>query len=222
VSGAAFSHQGLVFVVAARDNGAVKAARAADFVTSPATPGPVMPTWLPSALVLLFATAAIILAISWWVTRKNRYAIGAGVALTLAAAAWLLNTFLVTDEKQIIRALQEMEAAVQRHDPDGVFKHVAADFTVDTRDRKTFRQAADRVLREGIVDDVVVYDFRDVKVDRPNRTATLEFTAVPKQGGSNQGVYRVEATFVLEVDNQWRMKTFKAYPGNSTTPVAVP
>jgi hypothetical protein len=181
-----------------------------------------MPTWLPSALVLLSATAAVILAIAWWTTRKNRYAIGAGVALTLAALVWLLSGFLFTDQKEIKNAVEQMRAAVQRHDTDGVFKYVAADFTKGGRDRKAFRAAADRVLSSGLVTDVNVYDFTNFKIDRVNRTATLEFQAVPKQGNDNLGPRRVEATFVLEADNQWRLKSFNSYLANSTTPEDVP
>src|SRR5262249_27496216 len=132
-------------------------AGAAGPVTSPATPGPVMPPWLVTALVLLLGTAAVIQAVAWWGSRKNRYLLGAGAALALAALVWVIDAYLPSDQRQIENALKDMEAAVKRHDTEGVFKHIAADFALDTRDRKTFRQAADGVLRQGIVDDVVVY-----------------------------------------------------------------
>jgi hypothetical protein len=181
-----------------------------------------MPTWLPSALVLLSATVAVILAIAWWNTRKNRYAIGAGVAVAVAVLVWFLSGFFFTDQKEIINAVEQMRAAVQRHDTEGVFKFIAADFTKGGRDRKAFRAAADRVLSSGMVTDVNVYGYTDFKIDRARRTATLEFQAVPKRDNDNLGPRRVEATFVLESDNQWRLKSFDSYLANSTTPEDVP
>src|SRR5262245_27176802 len=186
--------------------------------------------WLienPTPVYLLLGVAAVGLVAAFWFTRKRHWLIGLAVAAVLALAVFLLSFFVVTDGKQILNAITEMRAAVQRRDTDGIVKHLARDFQLQGHDRNRFRSSVEQVFKNGIVDDVEVWEFDEMKVDRPAKQASLAFKAKPKKAGrevSETGVYLVRAAFVLEDDGQWRMKTFQVFNPfvETNTPLQVP
>src|SRR5207253_5234007 len=90
-----------------------------------------MPSWLieHSALIyMVLATLAVILGVAWWRTRQGKLFLGALGAVLLIAVAWLIGYLTVTDAKRIQRTVEQMAAALQRHDVAAVFAHTSRDF----------------------------------------------------------------------------------------------
>jgi hypothetical protein len=186
--------------------------------------------WLiedPTTAYLILGVVALGLIALLWITRKKHWLIGVGVVVALAVVVFLLSTFLTTDGKQIKDAILGMRAGVQKHDAAAVMKHVAKDFQFQSVDRARFQSHVDNAFKGRLVDDVNVWEFDELKVDRPNKTANITFKAKPSpQHSSAEGLehYLIRATFVLETDNQWRMKTFQVFNPFVETdkPVQVP
>jgi hypothetical protein len=174
-----------------------------------------MSSWLvddPTLIYMLLGTAAVAFAVLWWKTRKTGYAYGAGTAVALMGALFLLGTWVDTDQKRLRRALEEMAAGVTAHDLDRVFEHISADFQYRGHDKLAFRLKADEAIRARHVESVQVWDFEPIAIDRPRRSASMAFRVKGKGNWSTgKEYYRCLAEFVLDPDSQWRMRGFKIF-----------
>jgi len=159
---------------------------------------------------LLGALAAVLLVASW-MTRKRGLLIAVGVLAALAGLYFLLDRLVETPNEQIERKLNEMAGAVKARNPDGVVRHIAADFHFRHQDRAAFGAFVDRAIRHGLVDDLRVWEFPwpDGGNDQVRK---VEFVAKPLGGVVPEGpFYRVKATFVRETDGEWRLQTFDLF-----------
>lgn len=179
-----------------------------------------MQSWLSDNLALLTVLLSIIalaLAYAWWGTRRRRYALGTGAAVALIGLLYLLIYLLPlvfgeTDGQQIERKVREMAAAVKARDLDRAFRHISRDFRFGSLDRTAFRQRAEEAIRHENVDDVLVWEFERGEISRQTRTAKVSFMVKVRGNwrGSEVG-YRCDADFVLEPDDQWRMRGFQIF-----------
>jgi hypothetical protein len=163
---------------------------------------------------LLLGVLIIGLGIAFWVTRKRYWLFGVGGVLVLLIIVALLKLFVPTDQSRIKNSIEAMRSAVQKQDTDGVMKHIAKDFSFQGLDRTAFRLAVDTAFKRRLVNDVNVWEFDEIKIDRPNKTASLAFKAKPSpQNTSAEGLehYLIRATFVLEGEDEWKMKTFQVF-----------
>ncbi len=159
----------------------------------------------------LLGVVAVLLLLVWWRNRQRAFLIAAAVAVALAGVYFLLSLTVETPRAQIARKLQEMASAVKARDVDGVFKHIAKDFTFRGQDRAAFRGYVDMVLKRGWIDELVIYD-EDWPAGGDERTRIVSFMAKPKSAAlGDQPAYPVEAKFVREADGQWRMQGFEVY-----------
>jgi hypothetical protein len=186
-----------------------------------------MLTWLvddPALVYILLAGVAIILAVLWWRSKQGKYLIGAGLAILLIVGVWLLSKYVPTDSKKIQHAVEDMSAGVRSRDLDRIFSHVAADFRHGSLDKKAFRQASDRAIREHDVTNVLVWDFQLREVSRQKRSAGIAFLVKPEGNWGTPARYlQCVADFVLESDGQWRMKGFELTdPLDKGQPVRIP
>jgi hypothetical protein len=164
-----------------------------------------------TAVYCLLGVVAVILFLVWWRTRTRAVLLAAGAVALLAGVYLLLSLLVETPRKQIERELQEMAAAVKARNTDGIFKHIAREFSFRGMDRAQFRGSVDTVLQRGLVDDLVIYDV-EWREPGDNRMRPVEFMAKPKGPAlGDQPAYRVRARFVLEDDGQWRMQSFEVY-----------
>jgi hypothetical protein len=173
-------------------------------------------SWLiddPTVIYLILGVAVFALAGAWWMTRKRAYAVGAGVGAGLLAVLWLVSTFIQTDAKQIERNIRDMGSGVETNDLDRVFAHIAGDFSVGAMDKSAFRQYAERFLRLHQVTGIVVWDYEPREVSRPDRTASVIYKVKAQGMEDAQGVpfYNCRATFTLDADGQWRLRTFQLF-----------
>lgn len=172
-----------------------------------------MPSWLvddPSFIYMILATLAVVLGVAWWRTKRGKLFVGALAALGLIVVVWLIGHFTVTDAKRIQRAVEQMAAAVQRHDLNGVFAHISRDFDYHGVDRERARVQLEAILQRRDVTEVAVWDFEPESISREQRMARISFLVKPK-GNWNSGThYLCRAEFVLE-DGQWRMRTFRIF-----------
>src|SRR5207248_1850498 len=92
-------------------------------------------------------------------------------------------------------------------------------------DKARFRQFVEQIFNHrGQVDEIHAWDFDNLHIDRPGKVATLEFKVKPKgQMTGDAAYYLIKATFVLDPDDRWRLKSFEAFNPfvDSDTPMDV-
>ncbi len=180
-----------------------------------------MANWLDenaTLLYMLFGMAALVLLVLWWRTRQRRVILGAAGAIALLALVWLLGyviplVFGESDKQQIERKIREMAEGVKARDLERVFTHISDEIHFQTtHGKKDFRRNADNAIRSHNPEDVLIWDFEAKEISRQKRTAKVEFMVKAKGNwpGSEVG-YRCEAEFVLDADNQWRLKGFQIF-----------
>jgi hypothetical protein len=197
-----------------------------------------MPSWLaddPTVVyAILGALALVVLALAWmnrdWMIplgsrrgrRREPRTINAlslgGIVITvvsaLAGGVFLIDHLVVTDEEQIVEAVQEMADRVTRRDTEGVFRHVSETFrSPQGHDKRAFKEFARRYIDSGEVTNVRVWEFRfEGDNPRSKQLAKVFFYAKADASslGSRQGLfYLVEADFCLDPDGKWRLKWFQ-------------
>lgn len=187
-------------------------------------------SWLledPTSLYLFLGVLGLILLVLWWRSRNRRLLYGVGVVVLVGILVWVLGFTANTDGKQIRDSIDAMGAAVRNRDVDGLFRHIADDFTARGLDRARFRELVQRAIRERMVTEIVVWNFEPAKVKRQSRTqgtATIAFDVKPR-GGFTEGLFgRCEATFTLDKDGKWKLKTFEVYnpPPGPHQPMTIP
>src|SRR5439155_12375210 len=138
---------------------------------------------------------------------KRHWLAGACVLGGLAGAYFLLDRLVETDREQVRRKVQEMAAGFKAKSTEQIFKNISDQFRVDPYDKKAIRALADRALRNGLVDDLVVYDIespKEFRSDFPSpaggttQVALVNFQAKPKRGGGDivPAPSSVEARFI--------------------------
>jgi hypothetical protein len=188
-----------------------------------------MLSWLvdDSLLIVgLLAVVALGFVAAWWFTRKKQYLLGAAGAGAAALLVWLIASLVVTDRKQIEGAIRDMADAVRAHDVDRLMSHLSNDFRSPMgKSKEEARTAAKGYMDSGDVTEAVVGDFEPPEVSREKRTATISFFVKfkGKRITPDHPGFRCETTFVLDPDNQWRVKGFKLFfPPTSNEEFPVP
>jgi hypothetical protein len=169
--------------------------------------------WLVDHVVAVYVVLGLValgLLIGLWVTRKRPYALALVLVLALVALFALLTLFVPTDRTRVIGAVQDMEAGVKTHNADRIFANISDQFRLGSLDKETFRHWVKDHLNQ--VDTITPSDFDKVHIDRPGKVATLEFNVKPKGPlTGDTAFYLIRATFVLDPDDRWRLKTFEAF-----------
>jgi hypothetical protein len=169
--------------------------------------------WLVDHAVYVYVALGLValgLLIGLWVTRKRPYALGLVVVLAVEAFFALLTLFVPTDRSRIIGAIQDMEAGVKAHNADRIFANISDQFRLGGLDKRHFRQWVDEHV--GQVDTITPSNFDKIQIDRPGKVATLEFNVKPKGPlTGDTAFYLIRATFVLDPDGRWRLRTFEAF-----------
>jgi hypothetical protein len=166
----------------------------------------------PSWVCVALGVVALGFLVGLWTTRKRYYAIGLGAMAGLTALFLLLVLLVPTDMKRIRHAIDEMGAGVKEKNADRIFANISDQFQLGSQGKQAFRQLVDQALRSGEVTDIQVWNFRDVEISRPHRTATLVFDVKPFPTENFNNVhYRCKAAFVLDSDDQWRLRGFDLF-----------
>jgi len=187
-----------------------------------------MSTWVSEhagILYLILGLAGALLVAAWWLARSaprrggvappmpaRTYLVGLVAVAALVGVVWVVDHFADTDSKQIERALDAMSAGVAAGDVDQIFAHVSDSFILGGRNKASFRPFVQNEIRNGGVSSVKVWDIDIKTLSREQRQATVVFKV--KARGSqvmDPGVYNCRAEFVLDPDNQWRLKTFTLF-----------
>lgn len=174
-----------------------------------------MPSWLvedPTLAFVFLALVALVLGVLWRQTRQRKYLLGEVVVTGLVIVVALLSRYVETDNKRIIHSIEEMAEGVRTHNMDRIFAQIADSFHYGTLDKKGFRSSAERVIRNRDVTEMVVWDFELADVSREKRSGKVTFRAKPRGNfGGDAAYYLVEADYVLDPDNHWRMRSFKVF-----------
>ncbi len=183
-----------------------------------------MPGWFTPVAATL-SVVALGCLIGMWTRRQRKYAVALAITAALFAVALLIALFWPTDQRRIEGALKEMAAGVKERNPDKVFSHVSESFRLGGLDKSGFRRFAEPMITRGDVTDVEMWDFEQAEVSRPGRTATIEFMVKPKGPiTGSDAFYRCRATFALDPDEHWRLRTFQVFnpAGDAQTPLEIP
>jgi hypothetical protein len=187
-----------------------------------------MPSWLaedPTPVYILLAVAAVALAVAYWNTRKRAYLVGIGAVLLLAGVVWLIDFLVVTERERLVKTVNTMGRAVQALDVDGVFRHLSEDFEFGGMRKAAFQESVRRGVRLYDVREMQIWDVQVPEVSAEKRTARVEFNAKVRGNWSGgEEFYLVKAEFVLEPDQQWRMRRFTLHKpfADSRDPIQIP
>jgi hypothetical protein len=174
-----------------------------------------MPSWIvddPSTVYLILGISALCLGAAWWQTRKLVFLIGLGSVALVFLIVLLLSKIIDTDHKQIERKLLEMAKGVKDLNAEHIFEHISKDFQLGSLGKKEFRPIVERYMKTRQVTGMEVWDYSAKEISRPNRTATV-FFKVKGKGNATFGYefFNCQSIFVLDPDDQWRLKSFQLY-----------
>jgi hypothetical protein len=135
----------------------------------------------------------------------------AGVFAGLAVVYFLVDLLVETSREQVRRKLTEMAAAVSHRDVDRIMSHVSDEFHAYDMDKAQFRQYLEGLLRQNLLEEVVVWNFADeanysgerVKVTlltRAKGSKIPDFSGIP-----------IDVEFIHERDRRWRLSRFTVY-----------
>ena len=199
-----------------------------------------MLSWLvdnSGSVYLLLAVLALVWLFVVWLQRQKdpemeqravllRTVAGLGIIVLLAVMLGLLTLFIPTDQKQITEKLKEMSAGVKARDTNRIFAHVSEEFRLGSLDKAAFRSHTDRIIQSGYVEEVEMWDFKPIQVERTaggKQTATILFSVKPKGQFGSEAFYQCKAVFVRDPEG-WRLQTFNIYDPlrNPDTPLTIP
>jgi len=182
---------------------------------------------------LVLGLLALALGVIWWINRGEDYgkkklgwlqgvkarrltlnqccAMGLTAIGFLAVIIWPLSAIVVTDHERICQVIEEISKGVEKKDMADVFSHASEQFHLAGRNKESYRQEVERRIRSGEITGVAAWDFEQAKVSRKTKQATIEFKVKPKGTITEREFYRCEATFSLDPDRQWRLKTFSVF-----------
>jgi ketosteroid isomerase-like protein len=173
-----------------------------------------MNNWLADSaplLSMLLGTAAVVLAVLWWRTRRGWFLVSAALLGLCIGGIFLLMAWYPSDGKQIIHVVQDMSAALRAKDVDRIFSHISDKFSYRRHAKQEFRKMCEEVLRRRDVTECEVWNFNFEDVSRAKGTGIVSFHVKPKGNWGGGEFYLCKAEFVLEADGRWRMRTFEIF-----------
>jgi hypothetical protein len=168
-----------------------------------------------SVYVMLVALAVFLLLI-WWQTRKRWLLHGVVVAVALVGLYALLDKAVETDREQIVRKVQEMAAAVNARDLDGLFENISDNFRSRLgKDKQQFRDTVANYLKKGMVSNVRVWDIgcKDTP-SREHPPVQVFFSAKAESGRDLMA--DCEATFDFDAEHGWRLQNIRLLKPQTT------
>jgi hypothetical protein len=187
-----------------------------------------MPAWLVEGNPYIYFVLGCVFAgfgYAWWRTRKPRYAAAAGVVAALIVGFFLLDHFIESDGKQMVRKVGEVAAAVSAHNVNAALDNVSESFGRHGMNKEQFRKYCERHISRGDVTAVRVWDLSAVDISREHKSGTVEFHFKVHGGwGETPANWFGRVMFTLDQDGQWRVKDFDVYDSlnHSKTPIAIP
>jgi hypothetical protein len=171
-----------------------------------------MPTVLsdpsPTLYVILGAVVVIFGAIAAR-RQKRSDVINFAIPAVLLVVVYLIDRAVESPREQVVKAIQEMEAATQNKKHDEVFKHVSESFKYKTLDKKGLQEKARLVESlpnwEGIK--VIRLD-RKGFVQKDDNTIEQQFEVQPLRMPGTEYRYDCVATFKKE-NGLWRLVGFR-------------
>jgi len=168
---------------------------------------------------LLLIVVALILALLWARSRETRWLTALKVAAGLLAALFLYDRLRPeTVAEQIERKTRAMAAGVAGRDPATIFSHIADQFKMGRHDKASLRQLADRVMNDGELTEVIVWEFGGAQVEE--NTARISFK-VKAKGIQGERFFRCTAAFVKDADGEWRLQSFQLFDGFNNQEVSL-
>src|SRR5262249_45980180 len=158
---------------------------------------------------VVLAALALVLLLAWRSLRRRWLLVAAGVAAGLMVV-YLLLSFVETerkaDRKQIRSRLEEMAAAAEKGDREGLMKYVSDKFrTPQGTDKAMLRERLNQ--SGGGVGPIQLdsFDFGDGP-RRSQGTATVNFRA-----WSGKTSFRCEVIFDYDAREGWRVRSFRIF-----------
>jgi hypothetical protein len=138
------------------------------------------------------------------------------VLAVLAGVYFLLDRLVETPHEQIKRKLHEMADAVKTRNLDRIFAHISEQFNVQGMNKAAFRTYVESQF--SIVEDLAVWGEQF-----PDDSGRIVFRAKPKGPRiPEQFQAIVDAEFVRDPDQEWRLRRFEVRLGLGGSPVPLP
>lgn len=168
-----------------------------------------MPVWLvenPTPVYVILGLAAIVLAYVWWARQENKVLIAVAVVIGLMVLVKLLDVLIVTDQEQVVLAVQDMAGSVQKKDVNRIFGLISEKFHAFGIDKAGFRKWVERRIHDADVTGLKVWDFEPTKeAPQPNQRSILFLVKAEGHEQAGRTFFRCKATFVRDADGQWRL-----------------
>jgi hypothetical protein len=169
-----------------------------------------------ASVYAILAALIVFLLLVWWQTRKRWLLLGVAVAVAMIGLYALLDKTVETDREQIVRKVQEMAAAVNARDLDGLFENISDNFrSPQGKDKQQLRDTVANYLQMGMVSNVRVWDI--VCEDTPSREhppARVFFRAKAESG--RELLADCEATFDYDAQHGWRLRSIRLLKPQTT------
>ena len=122
----------------------------------------------------------------------------------------LLDKFVETDREQIVRKVQEMAAAMNARDLDGLLENISDNFrSPQGKDKQELRDTIANYLQMGVVGNVRIWDIAcESTPSREHPPARVFFRAKAESGG-RELLADCEATFDFDAEHGWRLRSLR-------------
>jgi hypothetical protein len=177
-----------------------------------------------NVVYILLGIVALGFVTAWWLNKRVKFLLYAGIPIVLMLAFWLLGRLVVTDQQQMHQSLVEMADAVVAQDADALFRHVSDSFRYQNMNRTEMYDRVARAIRLHKVGGALISDYRAEEVSRATGRARVSFRVkVDDVGGDMVFFARCEATFVLEGD-RWKLSGVQFFNAvaNQDVPINIP
>lgn len=168
-----------------------------------------MPVWLvehPTPVLVILGLAAIALTYVWCVRQEKKILVAIAVVIGLMVLVKLLDVLIVTDHEKVVLAVQDMAGSVQQKDVNRIFGLISEKFHAFGLDKAGFRKWVERRIHDADVTGLKVWDFEPTKdAPQPNQKSILFLVKAEGDEQAGRTFFRCKATFVRDVDGQWRL-----------------
>ncbi len=157
---------------------------------------------------VLFGIVGLGFGAAWWVHRRPKLLIGVAVGVNIIALIWLLNYFVVTDQRQINLIVREMADAAVDGKAEVFLKHLAKDFEFQGHKRSEVVEKI-KPFKKYQIYDIYISSF-EVEELKDNM-AKVYFRATVRSRMDERPLMIAFRCLFIKEDGQWKLKEAVRY-----------
>jgi hypothetical protein len=170
--------------------------------------------WLFEGSLGIYLLLGLIAAVLGYIgirDRNQRILYSVGVVVFLIVLYFILDLLVETEPEQIKRKLAEMAKGMNKPDTAAVSQHLSQQFKFRQLDKNAMRRRADEAIKRYSIRNIRIWDVEVKDMEYEKRTAKVTFSVKADSSFGNEGFLLCRSVWVLDGDDQWRMKTFDLY-----------